>query len=712
MGAETNKGDTTMGTSDNAKERTDDFQMKFAEEGATTAFQLAWMTVQNVAKYATLKIKVQLAMSRYAKTYAERYGDVKVLGMSQPVPLYKVYTAVRVIPPDYLSAFTRLDEMEQHFRSGGRNEPLHHKAAIVSDGIQTANEVRFLSVLGAPGSGKSTFLRRLGQESLLAREDSPFTGYQHAKLPVLIELRRFKDEAPNLFDCINHEFANCGFPESQDFVQTALDQGRLLVLLDGLDEVPDAQLDSVITTVRDFVDRYGTMDEGNRFITSCRTAHYKNYFPRFTDVVLADFSDDQIGEFAKNWFYTPRALNADTHERFLSRLHEPTNAGALELARTPLLLTFLCLTFQYGQDLPPTRATLYRRALEILLREWAAERRVHNEPVYAELHAELECDMLAEMAVALFREDRFFFTRQEALDQIRRFMEQELTAPRSLNADQILTAIEVQQGLIVRRAQDAYSFSHLTIQEYLTAKKLWEGEGWREAVQEHLFDERWGVVFELMAGMGKADSLLLAMAQRNQADAAQNTQSDAEIRWINEHTVFDSLSSTRSAAARFVMLSLVRSLARARDRELTHALVDILARDVARELALVDVIQGELHVTLFLHRVGARDPARDFDRACRRLSVIIARRLISPGKMSVMAEMCQALASTQTDLESTVGRLNLPALHDSSNLSRYLRACHLIFGCRQAAYSVTTAAWDRVCDMFLRLPAQHDAQAK
>ena len=97
-------------------------------------------------------------------------------------------------------------------------------------------------------------------------------------------------------------------------------------------------------------------------------------------------------------------------------------------------------------------------------------------------------------------------------------MEQELNAPRSLNADQILTAIEVQQGLIIRRRQDAYSFSHLTIQEYLAAKKLWEGEGWRAVVQEHLFEERWGVVFELMAGMGKADALLLAMAERNQAE--------------------------------------------------------------------------------------------------------------------------------------------------------------------------------------------------
>ena len=62
------------------------------------------------------------------------------------------------------------------------------------------------------------------------------------------------------------------------------------------------------------------------------------------------------------------------------------------------------MTYQDRQDLPPTQATLYRTALEILLHRWAAERRVHNEPVYAELTAELEVDMLAEMAAELFRE--------------------------------------------------------------------------------------------------------------------------------------------------------------------------------------------------------------------------------------------------------------------------------------------------------------------
>lgn len=79
-----------MSTSAIPNERRDDFQKKFAEEGAATAFQLAWGIVQKIAKYTKLKVEVQRAMSRYAETYAERYGDVNVLGMSRPVPLDKI----------------------------------------------------------------------------------------------------------------------------------------------------------------------------------------------------------------------------------------------------------------------------------------------------------------------------------------------------------------------------------------------------------------------------------------------------------------------------------------------------------------------------------------------------------------------------------------------------------------------------------------------
>ena len=96
------------------------------------------------------------------KIYISRFWDI------QPVELAKIYTEVRIVPP----AFSRLQDPG---RAAGirsfteaclashdlhRNEP--------RSGLDVANDERhqFLSLLGAPGAGKSTFLRYIGLMAL------------------------------------------------------------------------------------------------------------------------------------------------------------------------------------------------------------------------------------------------------------------------------------------------------------------------------------------------------------------------------------------------------------------------------------------------------------------------------------------------------------------------------------------------------------------
>ena len=80
--------------------------------------------------------------------------------------------------------------------------------------------------------------------------------------------------------------------------ETALKLGKLLILFDGLDEVPTANVDNVVDKIGDFVDQYSQ----NRFIASCRIAAYKGGFTRFTEVEMAEFDDAQIEAYIKNWF--------------------------------------------------------------------------------------------------------------------------------------------------------------------------------------------------------------------------------------------------------------------------------------------------------------------------------------------------------------------------------------------------------------------------
>lgn len=498
---------------------------KALERGTVSAFDLVASILRDLGKRAWDQHLVKRAIDSYYENYLDRHGKIKILGMSEPISLYGIYTSVKVINPTLLLSFQSIKELEGLYRKTSVRRLFIHNDEK-RNGVDVANEYQCLNVLGAPGSGKTTFLRRMGLEALLptsnqkhptkkASEDEYLllSNYQHSCLPVFIELRRLLINGKlDLERSILREFQVCGFPESERFVQKALESGRLLVLLDGLDEVSSEYLTQTIDHITDFTQKY----KKNRFITSCRTAFYKSAFPHFTDVVLTDFDDTQIEHLITNWFKKKSDLEQGIAHQFCALLREEKNKAILELARTPLLLTFLCLVYDNTQRLPANRSTLYKRALEILLERWAAEKRIHNEPVYQDLHPELEIVMLSEIAGPAFEADTVFFTQEDLTNRVSQFLQKEVNAPKVLNAGLVIEAIEIQQGLLVQRATGIYSFSHLTIQEYLAANYYNQGRKRIQLIEKGLLNDRWREIFLLIAGFSQADEFLLELAEEAQ----------------------------------------------------------------------------------------------------------------------------------------------------------------------------------------------------
>jgi hypothetical protein len=454
---------------------------------------------------------IYTASGEYGKRYFNRHGLLKALGMREAVLLESVYTAVQFLDEQEIRIFESIQNLEEAYRQG-KERSFQQQKCQKQSGLKIANDKQYLMVLGQPGAGKSTFLRKMGLEALKGKKG----GLERARIPVFIELKSFKSSQIDIEELIVKEFTICGFPFSKEFIAKALEQGKLLILLDGLDEVPTVNTDEVISKIQDFVDRYYK----NRFIVSCRTAAYRNYFQRFTDVKIADFDDTQIEQFIGNWFQSEVDKQAGTAQKCWELLQKPEYAAAKELAHTPLLLTFLCLNYDRSQNFPNHRSVLYRRALRILLEEWAAEKRIQKEEIYQGLSTELEESLLSEIAYTGFETDKLFFSQREVVEEIKTFLAGNLNAPKHLDGEAVLKAIEVQQGILVERADDVYSFSHLTLQEYLTAQYIADNNLIEQLVTDHFSDGRWREVFLLVAGLVRskngADDLLLLMEKEAQ----------------------------------------------------------------------------------------------------------------------------------------------------------------------------------------------------
>lgn len=285
----------------------------------------------------------------------------------------------------------------------------------------------------------------------------------------------------------------------------------MLILFDGLDEVPPELLGQMTTAIKNLVDRYAK----NRFIASCRIAAYRNYqnFSRFIDVAIADFDESQIRCFITNWFQSHN--RSEWGQKCWSKLNSDEHKATRELAKTPLLLTLICILFLKQGEFPTKRATLYDRAVSTLLSEWDASREIVRQQPYRGLDLKCKEVMLAEIAYSNFIANNLFFQQGEISKQIEKILMEMLTDEKRINGRDVLRAVEEQHGLLVNRYDDIYSFSHLTLQEFLTTKHIFENNlDLTNMVAQHLCDQRWREVFLLLAGLRKADDLLLIIERQ------------------------------------------------------------------------------------------------------------------------------------------------------------------------------------------------------
>lgn len=427
-------------------------------------------------------------VGEYAQRYWKRHGIVRVLKMTKPMELESIYINVQCLNSFSRDKYESSLKLEKAFRESNQRRYRSPKDGK-QEGMVFANQEKYLMVFGEPGIGKSTFLRKVGLEAMKGNNKK----YQHNLTPFLLELKHFKEEQIDIQRFIQEEFKICGFPNVEKAIPDKLKKGELLILLDGLDEVPDANTNNVITTIQNFVDQHNK----NRFIISCRTAA-RNHFRQFTDIEIVEFDDDQIETFIHHWFSDEQ----ETAQECWELLQQPEYASAKELGQTPLLLTFLCLVYDENQAFPTNRSRLYGDALRILLERWAAEKRLPNRrQIYENLSIENEEILLSEIAYFYFTQDCLFYNQGELTDQIKTFLMDRLNAPHYLDGEQILKTIEKEQGIFAERARGEYSFSHLTLQEYLTAKYIVDNNLVGQVVKAHLTEPRWREVFLLIAGL-------------------------------------------------------------------------------------------------------------------------------------------------------------------------------------------------------------------
>jgi predicted NACHT family NTPase len=438
---------------------------------------------------------VKLARERCEDDIRERCGTMRVLDMTQPVDLDRIYTDVNIIKD--VIGWRRIS-YEEVMEFNTREHFDRFLVGMIKErvkGFAAVEEFQKLVVLGKPGAGKTTFMKYLAM--------SCFTGRFHRDLvPIFVTLKIYAEERgqPSLEHYILTEFQKREV--EADEVKRLLKEGRALILLDGLDEVKKED----DRRVKQDIDQFSRDWLKNRFAITCRIAAREYQFEKFTEVEVADFDDGQIETFVNNWF---RERDESKVERMLERLKD--SESVKELAKSPLLLTLLCLVFGERNDFPPKRSELYKEGLEVLMKKWDAKRNIEREIIYKHLSPQNKEDMLGQIAFNTFVNGEYFFRQEDLQHQIKDYiynLPEASADPDALRL--VLKAIEHHHGLLVERARNIYSLSHLTFQEYFAAREI-ERERYFERLIENISNPRWKEVFYLTAEMLRRSDNFLKM---------------------------------------------------------------------------------------------------------------------------------------------------------------------------------------------------------
>ena len=419
----------------------------------------------------------------YLKSFVEHYGQVASVDPTHRARISGVFTCLQA------------ETLDRSNEWGSANGEAVDFRKLDTHGIEDKlRQDRRIVIIGEPGSGKSTMLRYLAKTCAESDSDTSL-------LPVFLNLRDYADGRELLIAesaaVSAEDTLQIKLPEG--FFEQALHEGRCLVSLDALDEVPQGrQRDRIVKRIEQLAKNHKECV----FVITSRQAGYDERplvdFPQFIRYSVQPMDDDAITEFLEWRFGWGAALAQDIKDTL------DGNVNLKSLASNPLQLAMLILVYQADdrEGLPLKRSEFYRAVVEKLIADestaGSSDYRNHKFFDYREgimtaiahyLHGARreaigENVLKREIARLLMNNPELLMMQDQAMREAKAFLE----------------LAERRTGLLVGQKagrNTEFRFLHSTFREYLTARHIYishytdEPETLWGEIKGHLSDVQW-----------------------------------------------------------------------------------------------------------------------------------------------------------------------------------------------------------------------------
>ncbi|KOX07922.1 transcriptional regulator [Nocardiopsis sp. NRRL B-16309] len=421
----------------------------------------------------------------YRRKAAERWDVLELFGTDAHTRPYRLSVA-------YLSLCVR--GWPEQGSSGGPDEPGDRQVEQV---LATRSRT-FLR--GPAGAGKTTLLRWAAVRA--SRSDFPDEmSAWNGLIPFLIPLRQYVGQRlPEPEDFLRQTGRHLAYQAPSGWVTSVLADGRAIVLIDGIDELPPGEREDARRWLRDLLADFPDC----RYIVTTRPGAASETWldaDGFASAELQSLREGDVRAFIHHWHEAVRGDIADQDERdrltgfeheLIQKVLNQRHLRAI--ASTPLLCALLCALYRdRNTSLPRDRMEVYEAALAMLLKDRDQQRGIEG----IDLSRRELVLLLQELAKWLILNG----SSDAPIPTVRRQVARLLAAMHGVREDpeEVFAHLVVRSGLLQCPTVDRVGFLHRTFEEYLAARALVEEDSFPLLIR-HAHDDQWHEVVVMAAG--------------------------------------------------------------------------------------------------------------------------------------------------------------------------------------------------------------------
>lgn len=399
------------------------------------------------------------------------------------------------------------------------SKQIHFNKGFLSSGPKA------LLITGPAGFGKTSFCKWHTLQDAQA-----FLDGVDRVLPIYIPLHQIHPKDDDTFENV--------FTHRDDLREILADGGKsadlkIRLYLDGLDEVPDSSRQQLIIRLA----RDGAIRKTNlRIIATAREHVAGTWLGWLARVKISNLSEGQIEELVSKW------LDCD-EEKIMKFFDQLAVLPKLkQLMGVPLLGTLVIAVYRRTGAIPQSRVELYRLFVELHCGGWDLVKDVHRDSRFGSNDKEL---VLSRFGARL----HYAKSRDGDLSDFAKCVKE--TLPGFVKDSEKLLAEILEDGLLTG-VGSRLMFSHLSFQEFMTARYLAEPEGHSANSVLKTFlrgDDWWKDVLAFYVGLYSRPKVMAKWLEKAKikisTQAGRSEQSEIENRF---RYLMDSIQSVYPAS--------------------------------------------------------------------------------------------------------------------------------------------------------------------